>query len=833
MLLAGRYRLVALVGRGGMSEVYRAEDLKLGQTVALKFLPERLADHPKALELLLSEVRLTRQISHPDVCRVYDVGEVEGLHFLSMEYIDGEDLASLLRRIGRLPADKALEIGRHLCAGLAAAHDRGILHRDLKPANVMIDGRGNLRITDFGLAAVLGQAVGEEDRKVGTPAYMAPEQAARGEVTVKSDIYSLGLILHEMFTGQPARGGKSSPTGAARGKGEAASPRSVAPDVDQGIARVIQRCLETDPALRPASALAVAAALPGGDPLAAALAAGETPSPDIVAAAGEVGTLSLAAGWVCVLLVFAGIAAVALLTSRSALVRRIPFDKPPAVLADRAREVLKTIGYPDEPADTAIGFRSDRDYLRYLKQSDPSPGRWDPLASGSPAPVFFWYRQSPRHMVAVDMRGRVTLSDPPPFTPGMANVLLDPGGRLIELHVVPPYVLEAGQEVSEPDWNLLFAQAGLDPAQFAAADPERVAPMASDRALAWVGTFPGQQQQIRVEAAAHRGRPVWFKIIGPWSTNPTLESFQPGEPMGWGRVVLMISHVAILFGCILLVRRNLISGRGDTRGALRASLFFGAALTLVWIFQASHVPSVGDEWRLMMSGVGMALFVAAFFWVLYVAVEPYVRSRWPGTIIAWSRVLSGRFRDPLVGRDVLIGGAFGVASAALMQAQILAPALLGLPTGTPQLGWPEPFLGGADLVGSFFEIQSKAFFAPVAWLFLILMLWIVLRKQWLAVAVFFLFYAGMNVLSGDHLVLDLLFGSLGGALLLFVLLKFGLVALMAMFLFQYMLTVYTITTDLSAWYAGSTLFAVGICAAVTLAAFLTALGGRPAFKPVS
>ena len=104
-LLAGRYRLVALVGRGGMSEVYRAEDLKLGQTVALKFLPERLADHPKALELLLSEVRLTRQISHPDVCRVYDVGEAEGLHFLSMEYIDGEDLASLLRRIGRLPGE--------------------------------------------------------------------------------------------------------------------------------------------------------------------------------------------------------------------------------------------------------------------------------------------------------------------------------------------------------------------------------------------------------------------------------------------------------------------------------------------------------------------------------------------------------------------------------------------------------------------------------------------------------------------------------------------------------------------------------------------------------
>jgi len=603
--------------------------------------------------------------------------------------------------------------------------------------------------------------------------------------------------------------------------------------MDQGIARVIQRCLETDPALRPASALAVAAALPGGDPLAAALAAGETPSPEVVAAAGKVGTLSLAAGWVCVLLILAGIGAVGLLSKRASLVCRIPFDKPPEVLADRAREVLKSIGYSDEPMDTAYGFRSERDYLNYLKESDTSPRRWDPLASGSPPAVFFWYRQSPRHMAALDMRGRVTLSDPPPFTPGMTNVLLDPGGRLIELHVVPPYVLEEAHEAAGPDWNPLFAQAGLDLVQFANAVPERVPPMANDRTLAWVGTYPGQQMQIRVEAAALRGRPVWFKIIGPWSRSPTLESFQSGEPAGWGRVVLMISHVLILGGCILLVRRNLISGRGDTRGALRASLFFGAALTLVWIFQASHVPSVGDEWRLMMAGVGMALFVAAFFWVLYVAVEPYVRSRWPGTIIAWSRVLSGKLRDPLVGRDVLIGGVFGVARVLILQTQNLAPPLLGLPADTPLMGWPEPFLGGADWFGSFFEIQSKAFFAPVAWLFLILLLWIILRRQWLAVGAYFLFQVGMKVLGGEHLLLDLLFGSLGAALLLMVLLRFGLVALMSMFLFEYMLTVYTITTDLSAWYAGSTLWAVTICAALTGAAFLTALGGRPAFKPVN
>src|SRR5437762_2299506 len=153
-LLEGRYRIVGRLGRGGMGEVYRADDLKLGQPVALKFLPESLAGDATRLARFLGEVRMARQVSHSSVCRVYDIGETDHLHFISMEYVDGEDLASLLRRIGRLPQDKAVVVARQICAGLSAAHEKGILHRDLKPANVMIDGRGHVRITDFGLAVL-------------------------------------------------------------------------------------------------------------------------------------------------------------------------------------------------------------------------------------------------------------------------------------------------------------------------------------------------------------------------------------------------------------------------------------------------------------------------------------------------------------------------------------------------------------------------------------------------------------------------------------------------------------------------------------------------------
>jgi serine/threonine protein kinase/Tfp pilus assembly protein PilF len=255
--IAGRYRIVSLAGRGGMGEVYRADDLKLGHPVALKFLPHEVAEGSRRFEMFLSEVRLSRQIAHPNVCRVYD--------------IDGEDLKALLRRIGRLPVDKGLEIAKQLCAGLAAAHEKGVLHRDLKPSNIMIDGRGQARITDFGLAR-LADGPGNAGDSAGTPAYMAPEQLANGETTVQSDLYSLGLILYEVFTGRPAHDGRSVPE-ISRAH-QASSPRpptELVADLDPAVEAAIQHCLRKDPRLRPPSAQAVADAL-------AARAAAGTPS---------------------------------------------------------------------------------------------------------------------------------------------------------------------------------------------------------------------------------------------------------------------------------------------------------------------------------------------------------------------------------------------------------------------------------------------------------------------------------------------------------------------------------------------------------------------------
>jgi serine/threonine-protein kinase len=274
-LLAGRYRLVAALGRGGMGEVYRADDLTLDQPVALKFLPPHLADDPDRLARFRKEVAVARRVSHPNVCRVYDLTEGGPQPFLTMEYVDGEDLASLLRRIGRVPEDKATAIARELCLGLAAVHDQGLLYRDLKPANVMLDGRGKVRLTDFGLAAA-AEDLSVNELRCGTPAYMAPEQLAGNAVSTRSDLFALGLVLYELFTGKNAFTGIDRDT-------PPSTPSSHVSGLDPAVERVILQCMARDPKDRPASALAVAAALTGGDLRATALAAADTPSPQMLA----------------------------------------------------------------------------------------------------------------------------------------------------------------------------------------------------------------------------------------------------------------------------------------------------------------------------------------------------------------------------------------------------------------------------------------------------------------------------------------------------------------------------------------------------------------------
>jgi tetratricopeptide (TPR) repeat protein/predicted Ser/Thr protein kinase len=246
-LFAGRYRMIVRVGRGGMGDVWRADDLVLATPVALKLI--RSAS-PSARARILQEVRLARQITHPAVCRVFDVGEAGETIFFSMEYVPGEDLAALLRRTGRLTSERVVEIAHQLCGGLAAAHAQGVLHRDLKPANILIDQDGRVRITDFGIAVTTRDA--EPHAMIGTLGYMAPEQLVPDTpLTERTDLYALGVVLYELVTGRGHR--------ATAG---AAAPSPLAPGVDVRLERAILKSLSPDPEDRAASAIAMAAELP-------------------------------------------------------------------------------------------------------------------------------------------------------------------------------------------------------------------------------------------------------------------------------------------------------------------------------------------------------------------------------------------------------------------------------------------------------------------------------------------------------------------------------------------------------------------------------------------
>ncbi len=830
--VASRYRIVSLLGRGGMGEVYRADDLKLGQPVALKFLPEALQTDGAALARFHREVRVARQVSHRNVCRVYDIGEVGGQHFLSMEFIRGEELASLLRRIGRLPADKAVEIARQLCAGLAAAHDNGVLHRDLKPANVMIDSDGNVRITDFGLAGLI-EEFREDELRAGTPAYMAPEQLAGEEVTVRSDIYSLGLVLYEVFTGKRAfdarnleellnlRKSETTPT----------SPSSHVKEIDPLVERVILRCLEREPRNRPASALQVAAALPGGDPLQAALAAGETPSPEMVAAAPKKGALRPAIA-VALLASLVGLMVVAcVLANQVALYNLVPLDKSPEILRERAREVVKKLGYTTTPVDSADGIYPDRNFLEYVMKNDSSRTRWNQLSTGQPAAFYFWYRQSRNYLIT--QSGMPTTSDPAETEPGMVSVILDPQGQLRRFAVVPPKQeappsADAAPTVAPPapDWALLFAEAGFNPSAFQPVASTWTPPHMADVRAAWDGQYPVPPQgRVHVEAAAYRGAPVYFEVVNPWDTLAPQQTARESILLG----VIMVVFVIVLAGSAFLALRNLRLGRGDRRGAFRLAAFFFTIKMLSLVFDSHHTATF-DEFLVFIDHLKSSLFPACFLWVMYVALEPFVRRRWPEGIIAWSRLLAGDFRDPLVGRDILVGSLFGVGLILNNFMTDLAPKWLGYPPNMPFLD-NQRLRGARYFLTGVSNLFNSSLFISFIFLFLLLLLLIVLRRKWLVAVAGWILYAGVLSLAiSDKPPISLLFALTGALLYVGVLYRYGLLALVsAMFIFHSWVFL-PITTRLTAWYAGDFLIALIIYAALALYAFYTSLAGQKLFR---
>jgi len=249
---AGRYQIIEELGKGGMGKVYKVFDTDIKEKVALKLLKPEIASDKETIERFSNELKYARKISHRNVCRMYDLGKAEGTNFITMEYVEGEDLKSMIRMTGMLGIGTVLSVGKQVCDGLTEAHSLGVVHRDLKPTNIMIDKGGNAKIMDFGIArSIREKGITGPSMLIGTPEYMSPEQAEAKEVDHRSDIYSLGIILYEMAAGRVPFEGETALSIAMKHKGEMPkNPKQINPNIPEDLSSVILRCLEKDKASR-------------------------------------------------------------------------------------------------------------------------------------------------------------------------------------------------------------------------------------------------------------------------------------------------------------------------------------------------------------------------------------------------------------------------------------------------------------------------------------------------------------------------------------------------------------------------------------------------------
>jgi serine/threonine-protein kinase len=245
---AGRYQIIEELGKGGMGKVYKAQDTEIKEKVAIKLIKPEVASDKKIIERFQNELKFARKISHRNVCRMYDLNKEERSYYITMEYVDGEDLKSMIRMMGQLSPGKAISIAKQMCEGLAEAHSLGVIHRDLKPSNIMIDKMGNAKIMDFGIArSIKAKGITGTGVMIGTPEYMSPEQVEGEDVDQRSDIYSLGVILYEMMTGIVPFKGETAFSIAMKHKTEMPSdPREINSQITEEISQVILRSMEKD-----------------------------------------------------------------------------------------------------------------------------------------------------------------------------------------------------------------------------------------------------------------------------------------------------------------------------------------------------------------------------------------------------------------------------------------------------------------------------------------------------------------------------------------------------------------------------------------------------------
>jgi hypothetical protein len=453
------------------------------------------------------------------------------------------------------------------------------------------------------------------------------------------------------------------------------------------------------------------------------------------------------------------------------------------------------------------------------------------LRRAVPAPMRFIYRQSPRPLLGPTWPEylNVTLTQPPDNTSGMITMVLDGAGRLLFLSAVPPLLEPGGAAASLPDLVPLLAEAGLDEKTLTPATPKWLPMTRFDSRAAWDGVLGGEPVQII--AAAYHGAAVCFRVVAPWMPVEPADVAPESAALRITGLDYTLQYL-VLLGALLLARRNVRLGRGDRKGAGRIAITVLVTFLAQWLFTARHVANAA-EFGSFGVGFARALYFGAYVYLAYLAVEPYLRRRWPNMLISWTRALAGRFGDPRVGRDLLAGclaGMVQVVVGSLIAATLTAWLNIpGLPTSyRPDLD--NAIRGWAGALGQAFNCLVEALMYALAGSVVLLLVRFVVRRQWLTVLLWIVIagYTTANLI-GINPVIDIPVALVSSVVGIFVLLRFGILGL-ATALFTNMLISNALPVmDPSRWYFRSSALVLVILAALAVYGFRTALGGRPVF----
>jgi hypothetical protein len=414
----------------------------------------------------------------------------------------------------------------------------------------------------------------------------------------------------------------------------------------------------------------------------------------------------------------------------------------------------------------------------------------------------------------------------------MVYIAMEPDGRLKWLRAVPPQNETSGSGAAPPDWKPFFTAAHLDQEQFQPDQPQWAPLAATDNRFAWTGTYPGRPElKIRVEAASFHGRPVLFEIFWPW-TQPRRAPANSGLTTAQ-LSSLITATVTAIFGitACFFARYNWKAGRGDMRGAIRIGASIASIGFLAWILQSHHVSTPAEK-ELLGEEVANVVFDGFIYWVVYLALEPWVRRYWPQTLISWSRLLAGRWRDPMVGRDILFSVLFGLVYALL----IMGLRIVSIHVGSPPIQGHTLYdlMGTRMLAGNLVQRLHDAIFDALYVFLALFVLRAVLRKQWLAAVAFVLIFGAIDLYGdiGVWYILIPFYVAIYG-ILVAIMLRFRLLATVMTLLVLRLATAHFLTTDFSAWYGESSAVVVALLIALALWGFKLSLGrGTAAGKQV-